>query len=139
MFFQLGEKCPFLQQVYRHDLSGKASNCHIKPRFHHINERFSIPCFFLRFQEQFLIVELCRFEVRSPKGWTYSTGGMIEVFHMIYNFSSCGALFMGFCTLVTEVIAHILPQPQKIRDWSTQGRLIPLNASYLTVLKASSQ
>ena len=27
--------------------------------------------------------KLCSFEVRSPKGWTYSTRGMIEIFHMI--------------------------------------------------------
>ena len=46
VFFQLGKKCPFIQQIFRRNLSGKASTCHIKPKFHHINERLNIPCFF---------------------------------------------------------------------------------------------
>ena len=46
VFFQLGKECPFVQQIYRHDLRGKASTCHIKPKFRHINERLNIQCFF---------------------------------------------------------------------------------------------
>ena len=56
VFFQLGKKCPFIQQLYSRDLSGKASTCHIKPKFLYISERLNIPCFFSRFQKQFLIV-----------------------------------------------------------------------------------
>ena len=67
MFFHLGKKCHLVQQIYRHDLSDKASTCHIKPKFHHINERLNIPCFFSRFQKQFLIVSSVAWKLGAPK------------------------------------------------------------------------
>ena len=67
VFFQLGKKCPFIQQIFGRNLSGKASTCHIKPKFHHINERLNIPCFFSRFQKQFLIVSYVGLKLGAPK------------------------------------------------------------------------
>ena len=82
VFFQLGKKCPYIQQIFGRNLSGKASTCQIKPKFNHINERLNIPCFF-QIPNAVSDPKLCRFEVRSPKGWKYTTCGMIEIFHMI--------------------------------------------------------
>ena len=83
VFFRLGKKCPLVQQIYRHGLSGKASTYHIKPKFHHINGRLNIPCFLFLFPKVVSDRKLCRFEVRSPEGWTHSTSGMIEIFRML--------------------------------------------------------